>query len=151
MTQFSTVSDGTDDTLGSFWATFCRHGAFPSGRPAAPAPAASPPPPPAAAAGPAAELVLIRIQKGRQAPGQHVFGSRSILAWCFGVARGTLWRPAAAASGPAAAAAGPAAAPPPPAGAAAGPAAELALFLSESRRDVKPRGSMVFGGRSVLQ
>ena len=160
LTQFSTVSDDTDDTLGSFWATFCRHGVFPSGRPAAPAPAASPPPrpppPPAAAAGPAAELVLIRIQKGRQAPGQHVFGSRSILAWCFGVARGTLWRPAAAAASGPAAAAGPAAAPPPPAGAAAGPAAagpaaELALFLSESRRDVKPRGSMVFGGRSVLQ
>ena len=79
LTQFSTVSDDTDDTLGSFWATFCRHGVFPSGRPAAPAPAASPPPRPP---------------------------------------------------------------PPPAAAAAAGPAAELALFLSESRRDVKPQGSM---------
>ena len=35
--------------------------------------------------------------------------------------------------------------------AAAGPAAAIALFLPESRRDVKPRDSMFFGGRSVLQ
>jgi len=49
------------------------------------------------------------------------------------------WRPAAAA---AAAAPAPAPAPAPPAAAAAGRAAELALFVTGSRRDVKPRGSM---------
>ena len=42
---------------------------------------------------------------------------RPSVAWCFGVARGTLWKPAAAAAAVAAAAA------------AAGPAAKLALFL----------------------
>ena len=52
---------------------------------------------------------------------------RPSVAWCFGVAKGTFWKPAA---------------PAPAAAAAAGPAAELALFLPESRRDVKPRGSM---------
>ena len=122
------------------------------------------------------------FQKGRQAPGQRVFGSRSVfqwhgvsvwrrvrfgglqqqqqllcfeqdpegtsspgatcfwtsfrpsVAWCFGVAKGTFWRPAAP----------PPAAPPAAAGAAAaaGPAAKLALFLPETRRDVKPRDSM---------
>ena len=46
---------------------------------------------------------------------------------------GAFWRPAAPAR-----AAPPAAA----AGAAAGPAAALALFLTESRRDVKPRSNM---------
>ena len=94
----------------------------------------------AAAAGPAAELalflpgsrrdvsssssrpsscnrfVLNRIQKGRQASGQHVFrrSFRPSVAWCFGVAKGAFWRVAApapaallaAAAGAAAAAVG---------------------------------------------
>ena len=94
----------------------------------------------AAAAGPASScnrFVLNRIQKGRQAFGQHVFwrSFRPSVAWCFGVAKGAFWRLAAPApAAPLAAAAG--------AAAAAGPAAELALFLPESKRDVKPPGSM---------
>ena len=72
----------------------------------------------------------------------------SSVAWCFGVAKGVFWRLAAPApAAPLAAAAAGAAA----AAAAAGPAAAIALFLLESRRDVKPPGSMFFGGRSVLQ
>ena len=60
---------------------------------------------------------------GSGASGQHVFGGRSGVAKAF-------WRRAALA--PAV----------PAAAAAAGPAVEVALFLPESRRDVKPRGSM---------
>ena len=59
---------------------------------------------------------------------------RPSVAACFGVAKGAFWRlaaPPAAVAAAAAAAAGP-----------AGPAAEFALFLPESRRDVKPRGNM---------
>ena len=103
-------------------------------------------------------FVFSRIQKGRQAPGQHVFGGssrisegtfrppgnlflrliwrsfRPSVAWCFGVAKGAFWRLAAPplVAAPAAAAGA----------AAAGPAAAIALFFPESRRDVKPRGSM---------
>ena len=55
---------------------------------------------------------------------------RLSVAGCFGVGKDAFWRLAAP---PAAAAAAAAAGP-------AGPAAELALFLPESRRDVKPRG-----------
>ena len=92
-----------------------------------------------------------------QAPGQHVFGGssrisegtfrppgnlflrliwrsfRPSVAWCFGVAKGAFWRLAAPplVAAPAAAAA-----------AAAGPAAAISFFFPESRRDVKPRGSM---------
>ena len=65
---------------------------------------------------------FLSVQKamlGSGASGQHVFGGRSGVAKAF-------WRRAASA----------------PAAAAAGPAVELALFLPESRRDVKPRGSM---------
>ena len=56
------------------------------------------------------------------------------VAWCFGVAKGPFWRLAAPplAARPAAAAG---------AAAAAGPAAAIALFILESRRDVKPRGT----------
>ena len=88
-------------------------------------------------------FVFNRIQKGRQAPGQRVFGRRSVLQWhgvsvwprvrfgglqqqellCFeqdpeGTSSpgGTFWRPAAAAA--------------------------AALFLTGSRRDVKPRGNV---------
>ena len=94
-------------------------------------------------------FVLNRIQKGRQASGQHVFwrSFRPSVAWCFGVAKGAFWRLAAPApAAPLAAAAG--------AAAAAGPAAAIALFLTESRRVQKGRpasGQHVFGGRSVLQ
>ena len=107
-------------------------------------------------------FVFNKIQKGRQAPGQRVFESRSVLQghgvsslgaacfwrsfrplgpWCFAVsqppARTWLWScfegmGAAPAAPPAAAGAA----------AAAGPAAAIALFLPESRRDVKPRDSM---------
>ena len=88
------------------------------------------------------------MQKGRQASGQHVFGGRPSVAWCFGVAKGAFWRLAAPApAAPLAAAAGAAAA-------AAGPAAAIALFLTESRRIQKGRQASeqhVFRGRSVLQ
>ena len=66
---------------------------------------------------------FLSVQKamlGSGASGQHVFGSRSGVAKAF-------WRRAASA---------------PAAAAAAGQAVELALFFPESRRDVKPRGSM---------
>ena len=43
-------------------------------------------------------FVFNKIHKGRQAPGQRFFWKsfRPSVAWCFGVARGTFWRPAAA-------------------------------------------------------
>ena len=121
---------------------------------AAPAPAA----PPAAAAGAAAaagpkaqqlnSLCFYQNPEGTSSLGAACFwrSFRPSVAWCFGVAKGVFWRLAAPApAAPLAAAAGAAAA-----AAAAGPAAAIALFLTESRRDVKPPGSMFFGGRSVL-
>ena len=72
---------------------------------------------------------FLSVQKamlGSGASGQHVFGGRSGVAKAF-------WRRAASATAAPAAAA---------TAAAAGPAVEVALFLPESRRDVKPRGSM---------
>ena len=64
---------------------------------------------------------------------------RPSVAWCFGVAKGAFWGlaapPLAARPAAAAGAAG---------AAAAVPAAAIALFLPESRRDVKPRGSVFF-------
>ena len=75
----------------------------------------------AAAAGPAAELAFFfKIQKGRQASGQH--GFRPSVAWCFSVAKSTFWELAAPAPAAAAAAA------------AAGPAAEPALFFARIQK-----------------
>ena len=85
----------------------------------------------AAAAGPASScnhFVLNRIQKGRQASGQHVFwrSFRPSVAWCFGVAKGAFWRLAAAAAAAVAAAAAAVA----PAATAAVAAAALAAVVS---------------------
>ena len=76
-------------------------------------------------------FVLNRIQKdpeGTSSLGAACFwrSFRPSVAWCFGAARGTVWKPQRSTS----------------AAAAAGPAAKLGLFLPESRRDVKPRDSM---------
>ena len=84
-------------------------------------------------------MISSRISEGTFRPPGNLFlrliwrSFRPSVAWCFGVAKGAFWRLAApplVAAAAAAAAAGP-----------AGPAAELALFLPESRRDVKPRGT----------
>ena len=64
---------------------------------------------------------------------------RPSVAWCFGVARGMLWKPATAAEAAAAVAAA----------AAAGPAAKLAFVRIQKGRQAS--GQHVFGGRSVLQ
>ena len=120
----------------SLWSCFEGMGAAPAAPPAAAG----------AAAGPAAELALFyQNPEGTSSLGAACFwrSFRPSVAWCFGVAKGAFWRLAAPAPAAPPAAAG--------AAAAAGPAAELALFLPESRRDVKSPGSMFFGGRSVLQ
>ena len=117
--------------------------------PAAPAAAA-------AAAGLAVKVALFLPEsRGTSSLGAACFWRlfRLSVAGCFGVAKDAFWRlaaPPAAAAAAAAAAAGP-----------AGPAAELALFLPESRRDVRRTstldglvwslGANVFGGRAVLQ
>ena len=84
------------------------------------------------------QSLFFQNPEGTSSPGAACFwrSFRPSVAWCFGVAKGAFWRLAAPplVAAPAAAAAGPAG--------PAGPAAELALFLLESRRDVKPRGSM---------
>ena len=83
-------------------------------------------------------LCLFQNSEGTSSPGAACFlrSFRPSVAWCFGVAKGAFWGLAAPplAARPAAAAGA----------AAAIPAAAIALFLLESRRDVKPRGSVFF-------
>ena len=80
-------------------------------------------------------MISSRISEGTFRPPGNLFlrliwrSFRPSVAWCFGVAKGAFWRLAAP----------PLVAAP---AAAAGPAAAIALFFPESRRDVKPRGSM---------
>ena len=84
-------------------------------------------------------MISSRISEGTFRPPGNLFlrliwrSFRPSVAWCFGVAKGAFWRLAAPPLVAAPAAAG---------AAAAGPAAAIALFFPESRRDVKPRGSM---------
>ena len=93
----------------------------------------------AAAAGPAAAITLFLPESRRDVkPRDSMFLEvvPSFRPWCFAVsqppARTWLWSCFE----------GMGAAPAAPPAAAAGPAAAIALFLPESRRDVKPRDSM---------